>query len=215
MALTEITTTFNLHDYFGNDFDPRRAKAWATNNADGMKIDDTSTGETRIGAGVAVIAADGTGTFAHWAPGADGNPVSWQTTYHFDVPDRTEPRGRRTKSFGPYTVTASGLLTALEDEQAVPPTYLTTVTELLDGYVTDAEAARDATVDISNIAIDDDIVEALLKGTAGAGPKTRAELAATYVRFVRSDTGAPMPTGKVKITVDPTTHDIVDIIWEA
>ncbi len=140
--LSTVTTTFNVHDLFGNDFDPRRAKAWATTNVD--SIHDTSTGETRIGGGKATIAADGTGTFTHWAPGADGNPISWQTTYHFDVPDRTTSKGRRTESYGPFTVTTSGLLTALVEEQEVPPTYLSTVTALLDGYVDDAAASATA-----------------------------------------------------------------------
>ena len=144
MALSEVTTTFNLHDYFGDDFDPRRAKAYATNTADDQTIEDTSTGETRVGSGNAVIAADGTGTFTHWAPGPDANPASWQTTYHIDVADRNAPGGRRKVSRGPFTVTASGLLTDLTEEQYVPPTYLSTVTDLLDGYVDSASAAATA-----------------------------------------------------------------------
>lgn len=168
MALSEVTTTFNLHDYFGDDFDPRRAKGWATNNAEDQTIHDTSTGETRVGSGVATIADDGTGTFTHWAPGADGNPESWQTTYHFDVDDRNAPRGRRTVSFGPFTVTTSGLLTALVEEQEVPPTYVSTVTALLDGYVDAAEAAAALAEDISGIATPDALVATLISNPASA-----------------------------------------------
>lgn len=42
---------------------------------------------------------------------------------------------------------------------------------------TAAEQARDDAVDISNISTSDDVVEALIRGTAGAGPKTRLALA--------------------------------------
>lgn len=47
------------------------------------------------------------------------------------------------------------------------------------------------------------------------GTATKAALSASYVQFVRSDTGAPLPAGHVTVKVDPTTHEIVDIIWEA
>ena len=122
MSLSNVTTTFNVHDLFGANFDARRAKAWATTNAPDDTIHDKSTGETRIGGGTATINPDGTGTFTHWAPGADGNPTTWQTTYHFDVPDRTTGKGRRVEHFGPFTVTTSGLLTALVQEQIAIPT---------------------------------------------------------------------------------------------
>lgn len=122
MALTQVTTTFDLSDYFGTDFDARRAKAWATNTAPDQTIHDESTGETRIGSGNGTIGSDGTGSFTHWAPGADANPATWQTYYHFDVPDRNAPRGRRQLRLGPFTVTASGELTALVEEQIAVPT---------------------------------------------------------------------------------------------
>lgn len=176
MALTEVTTTFNLHDYFGDSFDARRTKGWATNNADNQTIHDNDTGETRIGSGYAVINTDGTGSFTHWAPGPDGNPTSWQTTYHFDVPDRTARGGRRTESFGPYTVTSSGMMTALVEEQEVPPTYLTQVTAELQEYVdagaaastaasasaTSAAASAALAQDISNIDTPDALVATLV-----------------------------------------------------
>lgn len=196
MALSSVTTTFNLHDLFGDDFDPRRTKAWATTNVD--SIHDTSTGETRVGGAYVTIAADGTGSFTHWAPGADGNPISWQTTYHFDAPDRTQPKGRRTESYGPFTVTTSGLLTALVEEQEVPPTYLSTVTTALDTYVTAAElaetnaeaaqaaaeAARDGAVAIAGPV--DATVEALVKNTGGVGPLTSAALAAEFAPVAKN-----------------------------
>lgn len=162
MALTEVTTTFNLHDYFGDSFDARRTKGWATNNADNQTIHDNDTGETRIGSGYATINADGTGSFTHWAPGPDGNPTSWQTTYHFDVPDRTARGGRRTESFGPYTVTSSGMMTALVEEQAVPATYLTTVTAELQTYVdAGAAASTSAAASATSAAASADLASAV------------------------------------------------------
>lgn len=47
------------------------------------------------------------------------------------------------------------------------------------------------------------------------GSATAQALRATYVTFVRSDTGAPIPGGHITVKVDPSTHEIVDIIWEA
>lgn len=48
----------------------------------------------------------------------------------------------------------------------------------------DAEAAAAAAVDISNIATPDTVVEALIEGTAGAGPLTRAALSASFAQAV-------------------------------
>ena len=42
-----------------------------------------------------------------------------------------------------------------------------------------------------------------------------ASLSSTYVTFERSDTGAPITGGHIAVKVDPTTHEITDIIWEA
>lgn len=66
------------------------------------------------------------------------------------------------------------------EQQDVPAEYLTTVTAQLDTKVAEAEAARDAAVDISNISTSDDVVSTLVEGTGGAGPLTRAALSASY-----------------------------------
>lgn len=49
-----------------------------------------------------------------------------------------------------------------------------------EGARDDAITARDAAIDISNITVDDDIVEVLVKNTGGAGPKTAAALAGQF-----------------------------------
>lgn len=71
-----------------------------------------------------------------------------------------------------------------------------------------AEAAETAASNAS--AVTDSGVAATLDM-----PETSAKLRAAFVAFVRSDNGAPLAGGKVVVKVDPTTHEIVDILWEA
>lgn len=278
MSLSDVIVSFDLHEILGGDFDTRRTKAYVTTNVANGTLMDTSTGETRLGDQTVTIAAAGTGTFTTWAPGADGNPTSWQTSLVVDYP-RAGHRDRIRRTFGPYTITgtsktvtnkaltsnvatittstAHGLdvgntvtiagvdatfngtfvltavtattvsyaktatdvtsvaatgtltspnikLTSLEEEQAVPAEYLTSVTTQLDTYVTAAqtaetnaeaaqaaaEAALAATVDISGIATPDDLVEDLVLNTGGAGPKTSAALLATTADAIKR--GAPI-----------------------
>ena len=139
--LSEVTTTFNLSDYIGGNYDPRRTKVYLTTNAEKNRISDTSTGEIRLGGGTVTLAADGAVSATTWAPGVDANPVSWQTTFNIDYVDAAT-RKRQTVAIGPFTITTSGLLTALDVEQTVPAEYLTTVTQQLDTKVTAAEVAR-------------------------------------------------------------------------
>ncbi len=143
MALTEATVTFDLHQLLGDDFDTRRTRAYVKTNVESGTLMDTDTGETRLGDQRVTIASDGTGSFTTWAPGADGNPTSWQTSLVVEYA-RLGQRNRATRTFGPYTITTDVDLTELEEEQAVPAEYLTTVTTALDGYVTDAEGFADA-----------------------------------------------------------------------
>lgn len=201
MALTDVTVTFDLADILGTDFDARRTKIRVYTNVANQTLMDTSTGETRIGDARVTLATDGTGSFTTWAPGADGNPISWQTYIAVDYP-RTGARDRVTRTFGPYTITANADLTELEEEQAVPAEYLTVVTAALDaivteaettldGYVTDAETAktgaeaardlaeqyRDEAHDISMIDTSDGVVEALIQDS---GSDTSAALTDSF-----------------------------------
>jgi hypothetical protein len=88
---------------------------------------------------------------------------------------------------GWFSFTADANLKDVVEEQYAPPTYATQLTAALDAHaaelqapmdaaVGEAEAARDAAVDISNIDVSDDVVEALVKNTGGAGPKTSGAL---------------------------------------
>ena len=143
MALTEATVTFDLHQLLGDDFDTRRTRAYVKTNVESGTLMDTDTGETRLGDQRVTIASDGTGSFTTWAPGSAGNPTSWQTSLVVEYA-RLGRRDRAIRTFGPYTITTDADLTELEEEQAVPAEYLTTVTTALDGYVTDAEGFADA-----------------------------------------------------------------------
>lgn len=153
MALADVTVSFDLHDLLGGDFDARRVRAYVTTNVESGTLMDTSTGETRVGDARVTIAADGTGEFTTWAPGADGNPISWQTSLVLDYP-RAGRRDRTTRTFGPYTITADADLADLEEEQAVPAEYLTAVTAELDTYVDAAEGFRDQAEGFADDAAD-------------------------------------------------------------
>lgn len=203
MALSTATVTFDIADLLGTDFDARRTKCWVTTNVPDDTLIDTTGQQIRLGSGNVTVGDDGTGSATVWVPSADANPTSWQTTFHFDYPDRNAPKGRARRSFGPYTITTDADLATLEEEQAVPATYETVVTQRLDahaatlesdmsaqvdtaaGHATDAaasaaaaEAARDAAVDISNIDTSDDVVAALIGDPASA---TASGLNASFV----------------------------------
>lgn len=178
MPLSSVTITGDIADQLGSDFDARRTKVYVTTNIPDGTVIDTDGNKIRLGSGSVTLNADGTFSASVWVPGTGSNPASWQTYFHVDYPDAAT-RIRRTRTFGPFTVTAAADLADLVEQQEVPPTYLTTVTAQLDTYVTEAEAARDAAVDISNIAVPDDVVSTLIKGTAGAGPLTRSALTAS------------------------------------
>lgn len=151
MALDEATISLDLAQILGADFDARRTKIRVYTNVVNQTLMDTSTGETRIGDQTVTVNTDGTAEFTTWTPGADGNPISWQTYIAVDYP-RTGARDRQLRTFGPYTIEAANdgdNITDLEEEQAVPPDYLTTVTEALDAKVTAAQEYAD---DASNSA---------------------------------------------------------------
>ena len=165
MPLSSASITYDLSDLVGTDFDPRRIKVWATTNIADETVIDTDGNQIRMGSGSGEVGSDGTGSISVWVPGSGSNPASWQTTIHVDYPDPKTAKGRKTRSFGPFTIAASADLADLVEQQEIPPAYLTTVTALLDGYVADAEAARDQAVDISNISTSDDVMAAVAADT--------------------------------------------------
>jgi hypothetical protein len=109
------TIHFDASDYCGTDFDARRVKLWATNNAEDETIHDPD-GHVYIGSGNGTIAADGQASITVPVPEAGWNPITCQTTLHLDYPDRNSRarNGRETKTFGPFTVpegSIAGLIT--------------------------------------------------------------------------------------------------------
>lgn len=179
MALSTATVTFDLADHLGVDFDVRRTRLWLTTNVPDETVADNEAHQIRLGSGQIVLNSDGTGSFTTWV-GEEGvsNPASWQTTLHVDYIDGGR-RERKRKSFGPYTITADAYLDDLMDEQEIPPNYVTSFTADMETIRDEAEAARDAAVDISNIDTSDGVVSTLIEGTGGAGPLTRSALSAS------------------------------------
>lgn len=211
MALSTATITANLSDMLGVDFDTRRTKVWVETNVPDDTVIDTVGNAIRLGTGTATLNSDGTLSLAVWKPGTGSNPDSWQTTIHVDYPD-PGTRTRKSRAFGPFTITADADLADLVEEQEVPAEYLTTVTALLDNSVEEAansafnasvfaeqaETARDDAVDISGISTSDGVVEALVKNTGGGGPLTSGAVKASI------SAQAPIVISLARFNPDPT-----------
>lgn len=182
--LNDVTISLDLAQLLGGDIDTRRTRVYVSTNVPNNTLIDTSTGEIRLGDEKVTVETDGTWSFTTWGVGADGNPTSWQTTVTVEYA-RVGARDRQIRTFGPFTITDADngkTLAELEDQQAVPPNYQTTFTASMETIRDEAEAARDAAVDISNIDTSDGVVSALVEGTGGAGPLTRSALSASYAR---------------------------------
>lgn len=149
MALSTATITYNVNDLFGADFVPDSATLGVRTNIPDDTVIDTAGNEIRVGPTGGKIPS-GAGSTVVWVPGAGSNPETWQTSLDFTFytfvtgPGGNYVRQRRTRTFGPFTITADADLADLVDEQEIPPTYLTQVTELLDEYVTEAQASATA-----------------------------------------------------------------------
>lgn len=202
MALSDVTVTFDLHQALGSDFDARRTRAYVKFNVDDQTLRDTSTGEIRLGDERVTINDDGTGSFTTWAPGADGNPVSWQTYLVVEYA-RTGQRDRQTKTFGPYTITASGTLALLDEEQAVPAEYLTQVTDALQDYVDQGAALLAQQEDLSNI----DDTDSAVAYNVEFGALTGAALSASTAPARTIDMLAGVPGTSTAAAADGTTDD--------
>lgn len=127
------------------------------------------------------------------------NPTNFQYAVDLEYVDAAT-RTRKTWSSGWFSFTAAANLASIAAEQYVPPTWMTTAVTTLQGYVTTAEAARDATVTISGLTGEDAAVGALIEGTAGAGPITRAALSASFVGYWQPNRAYAL--GDIASTVD-------------
>ncbi len=179
MAIAPVTVTIPLVDFLGFVPDSTTKVKVTSNVESGFLVDTTTGGSFRLDGARVSIDTAGVATFSVLPSGTTGlQPLNYQI--HVTVDARNPlTRTRKDVALGWYTITAACNLKDLVAAQYVPPTYLSTVTTLLDTYVTEAEAARDAAVAIAGPV--DATVEALVKNTGGVGPLTSAALSATFV----------------------------------
>lgn len=143
--MADATLTLNLRDRVSVPFSARRARVWVTLNVDQFWDED---GILRVDAGKATVDDNGLVTITGVPIASSStNPTSCQATIHYEIADVRLPGQRGiTKlrdSLGPFTITEDADLSTLVEEQAVPPTYLTQVTQALDEKVAQAEAFKD------------------------------------------------------------------------
>lgn len=192
MALTTATITYALADLVGVAH-YKGTSVTATTNIPGDTVIDTDGDLIRLGSGRGTIAADGTGSIDVWVPGVGSNPASWQTYIHVRYRDPAKHAGHATRTFGPFTITASGDLADLVAEQEVPPEYAS-------GVLAEMQALRDETSAISGLTGEDEAI-ALLVGTPAS--ETATALSATFV--------APVNVRAYGATGDGTTDDTAAI----
>lgn len=177
MPITPVVVSYDIADILGVDYDATRGRTSvyvSTNIPDGVLV-DTDSNQIRLDGAKGAVATDGTGSVTLWPTNAATNPTAFQ--YYFTIDYIPRGAGKHEhKTLGPYSITAAADLADLVDEQEVPPTYLSTVTALLDEYVEQAEAAAALAEDISNIATPDALVETLIENPASL---TSAALSAT------------------------------------
>lgn len=185
MAFTTHTLTGDVSDVIGNDFDPTHVTIALKPST--PVISDNLT-KTRWGRSPLMVqpAADGTFTIPNVPTSADGGPL-WALTIRVGDPNSRNAAPSATiqwfemlgdddlarivrRTVEPLLITpavAANIAAAVQHALAA------------QGFAADAEASAAEAADISGIAVSDDVVGALVKGAGGAGPKTRAELAAT------------------------------------
>lgn len=207
MAFTEHPITGDISDLFGEDYP-------TTGNKLTLKIE-------------AAQSVLGSGSSARTG-GVKTVPVAADGTVNFDIPegiyrfiiDSTEIRAARGgNGGGNFSGIKSGWVEVTEAmtlgeiaEGYFPPAVVAASTyasvaalvEQAEADAAAAQAARNEAVDISGISTSDDVVEALVKGTAGAGPKTRDALSATIATVLDDTLGAALagvtpavPTGTI------------------
>lgn len=175
--MTDATLSFNLLDALGEAYDYTRGNVWLEFNTEtGWIVDEN--GKVRADAGVATLNADGSGSLEGVpVPSVSTNPPDFQVRIRFSVPPRLpDTRNRRQHmvgDFGWFTVTGDADIKDLVEEQYAPPTWMTTATGTLQGYVDQGQDLLAQQVELSGIEGTDSAVGALM-GNEGIGPLTRA-----------------------------------------
>lgn len=185
MAVTRYTLTGDFGDIVGDEFNQRSVKAFlSTNLPAGQALVNLADNEIQIGA--RELALDTSGSFSVSliaSNSADTNIASgtleYRVTFSYVNP---ATRTRDTWDSGYFELTADADLSDVAGTIAAPIAWRTAFIADMEAIQAAAEAARDAAVDISGISTSDGVVEALIKGAAGAGPLTRAALSASTAR---------------------------------
>lgn len=160
MAFTPVTLTFNLSNLLGTGFDKNSTKVWIETNIDGDVIIDADGNAIRLGDAKAAI-VDGVGSFTDLVPtNAATNPTDFQyrvwVDYRLSYQQSNKSRnGRERWDSGWFSLTTSKDLADVATEAYVPPTWMTTATQTLQGYVDQGEDIRDETQAIRDGIIDD------------------------------------------------------------
>lgn len=189
--MANATLTVNAADALKYVYDKRRTRFWVVFNTENNRVTDAD-GVVRIGAGEATPDDNGMVTFPNVPiPSPATNPTSFQVMVCYSAPAKASGQrsvDREKGDFGWMTITGNANIKDLEVQQYVPPTYLTQVTQQLDGYVNRAsdeadrsEAAADRAEDISNIGVPDDVIANRIRT---ATSDTKAALNEVYVEVV-------------------------------
>lgn len=183
MPITPVTVSYDIADILGVDYDSTRGrtKVYVSTNVPGALIVDTDSNQIRLDGAEGTVGTDGTGSVSVWPTNAATNPTAFQYYFTIDYIPRGSGKHEH-KRLGPFSITASANLADLAQEQEVPPTYLSTVTALLDGYVDDAQTARNEAVAaragiVGDLTATDSQVATL--ATPGSGSQFEGVLSAT------------------------------------
>lgn len=208
MAITPVTVTFKLVDFLGFVPDIRRTKVLLdTNVASGFLVDTSTGGSFRITDANVTIDAAGLASFSVLPSGATGlNPSAYQIRVRIDAANPVT-RKRETVDLGWYTITAAADLKDLVAAQYVPPTYLSTVTTTLQGYVDQGKTYRDQQTAIAGLTGEDAAIANRVTTPASAtdvalraryAPKWQPNTAYTAGDMVVAPDGSPVksPTAR-------------------
>ena len=182
MAVTLVNLTGTLTDLVGANFDSRRTKVWIETNVEGDVVIDSAGNEIHLGNAAATVGIDGAFTFTDLvATNSTTNPTAFQYQVHIaypvSLPQLANGGKNATWDSGWFSITVTSDLADIAAEQYVPPTWMTTATTTLQGYVDEGKAYRDNQALIAGLTGEDTAVAALVN-QAGPTPAESATHAA-------------------------------------
>jgi hypothetical protein len=196
---TFVDLTIPAKDIIGSTFDARRAYVWIEANTPGSVIVVDGT-NVRVGGRRENVGTDGTVTLAGLvATDSADNPE----TFEYRVTMVFTPKGAKSQQTiitSTFPLTATANLAAIPeawDDITAPPSWRSAFRDEMEALVAEAEAARDAAVDLSNIDTPDELVATLL-----ANPASATGAAATATLVTRDET-LPAAGGYEVMRLDP------------